>query len=126
MATCAGVATLQLSPEEAAARLRPVDSLGIPLGPGQPASLLHALGGRTDWEDLEVCGALLVDLYQLFSHPGVHHLSGFFGPAERFLLASGADIQFVPADFRRFAPVLERRPPRVMATAAAGPTPTAG
>lgn len=117
----AGVAPRTLSPEEAAAELRPVDSLGIPLGPGQPASFLHALGGRTDWEDLEIGGALLVDLYQVFLHPGVHHLSGFFGPAERLLLASGADIQFVPADFRRFAPVLERRPPRVMATAAAPP-----
>lgn len=109
------------TPEEAAAVLRPVDTLGIPLGPGQPGAFLHALGERTDWEDLEVGGALLVDLYQLFLHPNVHHLSGFFGPAERFLLASGADIQFVPADFRRFAPVLERRPPRVMATAAAPP-----
>ncbi len=109
------------TPEEAAALLRPVDTLGIPLGPGQPGALLHALGERTDWEDLEVGGALLVDLYQLFLHPNVRHLSGFFGPAERFLLASGADIQFVPADFRRFAPVLERRPPRVMATSAAPP-----
>jgi acyl-CoA hydrolase len=114
-------APLRLSPGEAAARLRAVDTLGIPLGPGQPGSLLHALGERTDWEDLQVGGALLVDLYQLFLHPGVHHQSGFFGPAERFLLASGADIQFVPADFRRFAPVLERRSPRVMATAATPP-----
>lgn len=112
---------LELTPQEAAARLRPTDTLGIPLGPGQPGALLHALGERDDWVDLTVGGALLVDLYPLFLHPGVHHQSGFFGPAERFLLASGADIQFVPADFRRFAPVLERTRPRVMATAATTP-----
>ena len=115
------MAPLELTPQEAAARLRPTDSLGIPLGPGQPGALLHALGERDDWVDLTVGGALLVDLYQLFLHPGVHHQSGFFGPAERFLIDSGADIQFVPADFRRFAPVLERTRPRVMATAAAPP-----
>jgi acyl-CoA hydrolase len=115
------MAPLDLSPQEAAARLRPTDTLGIPLGPGQPAALLHALGERDDWVDLQIGGALLVDLYQVFLHPGVHHQSGFFGPAERFLIASGADIQFVPADFRRFAPVLERTRPRVMATAATPP-----
>lgn len=115
------MAPLELTPQEAAARLRPTDTLGIPLGPGQPGALLHALGERDDWVDLTVGGALLVDLYQLFLHPSVHHQSGFFGPAERFLIASGADIQFVPADFRRFAPVLERTRPRVMATAATPP-----
>lgn len=37
------------------------------------------------------------------------------------MIASGADIAFVPADFRRFAPVLERTRPRVMATVATPP-----
>lgn len=115
------MAPLELTPQEAAARLRPTDTFAIPLGPGQPAAVLHALGERDDWEDLTIGGALLVDLYQVFLHPGVHHQSGFFGPAERFLIASGADIQFVPADFRRFAPVLERTCPRVIATAATPP-----
>lgn len=112
---------LTCTPQEAAARLRSTDSLGVPLGPGQPAAFLHALGERDDWVDLTVGGALLIDLYQVFLHPGVHHQSGFFGPAERFLIASGADIAFVPADFRRFAPVLERTQPRVMATVATPP-----
>jgi acyl-CoA hydrolase len=111
--------TEHLSIVEAAARIRAVDTVGIPLGPGQPAALLHELGGRDDWENLEVSGALLVDLYGLFMKPGVRFLSGFFGPAERFLRDSGADIQFVPADFRRFAPILRERAPRVMATLAA-------
>jgi acyl-CoA hydrolase len=113
--------TDRCTPSDAADRLRPTDTLGVPLGPGQPGSFLHALGERTDWVDLRIGGALLVDLYKVFLHPGVHHRSGFFGPAERFLLDSGADVQFVPADFRRFAPVLEGDPPRVMATAATPP-----
>ena len=41
-----------LTAAEAAAVLRRTDSLGIPLGPGQPGDFLHALGARDDWEDL--------------------------------------------------------------------------
>jgi acyl-CoA hydrolase len=106
---------------EAVERIRTSDGLGIPLGPGQPGGFLHALGERTDWEDLVVFGALLGDVYSLFMRPGVRHLSGFFGPAERFLVDSGAAVEYVPADFRRFIPVLERLRPRVMATIAAPP-----
>jgi acyl-CoA hydrolase len=51
----------------------------------------------------------------------VHYLSGFFGPIERALRDAGANISFVPADFRRFAPLLEEQAPRVMATAVANP-----
>jgi acyl-CoA hydrolase len=115
-------ATKHRSLEEAAASvLRPTDTFGIPLGPGHPTGFLHALAGRTDWVDLTVSGALLTDLYEVFTKAGVHYRSGFFGPAERFLRDSGADVQFVPADFRRFAPLLDQLDPRVMATAAAPP-----
>jgi acyl-CoA hydrolase len=110
-----------VTPAEAAVRIRATDTLGIPLGPGQPVAFLHALGDRDDWVDLEVSGALLVDLYAVFTKANVRFLSGFFGPAERFLRDSGADVQFVPADFRRFAPILEQRAPRVMATLATPP-----
>jgi acyl-CoA hydrolase len=103
---------------EAAALVRSRDVLGIPLGPGQPATFLQALGERDDWDELVVHGALLVDLYALFTRPGVKFRTGFMGPAERFLLASGADVEFVPADFRRFSLVAERVAPRVVATAA--------
>ncbi len=113
--------TEHLTVTDAAARIRSSDTLGVPLGPGQPAAFLHALGDRDDFVDLEVSGALLVDLYAVFMKPGVRFLSGFFGPAERFLRDSGADIQFVPADFRRFAPILRERSPRVMATLASPP-----
>jgi len=105
----------------AASRLRPIDTLAVPLGPGQPAGFLHALAERDDWEDLQIFGALLVDVYPIFLKPGVHHLSGFFGPAERLLLDMGADIEFIPSDFRRFAPIVASLAPRVMATLAAPP-----
>ncbi|MEO3760009.1 acetyl-CoA hydrolase/transferase C-terminal domain-containing protein [Mycobacterium sp. B14F4] len=111
----------ELTAEQAAARLATVDSLGIPLGPGQPPAFLRALGERTDWTGLNVYGALLAVGTELFSRAGVHYLSGFFGPLERALRDSGANIEFVPADFRRFGPLLERQAPRVMTTVATPP-----
>jgi len=113
--------TERLSAPDAAARVRSVDSMAMPLGPGQPPALLDALGRRTDWEDLRIGGALLTVLTELFSHPNVHYLSGFYGPLERLLRDSGANIGFAPADFRRFEPILDADPPRVMITAAAPP-----
>ena len=111
----------ELSAEEAAARLNSDDTLGMPLGPGQPPAFLRALGEREDWSDLRVYGALLAVGTELFSRSGVHYLSGFFGPLERALLGAGADIQFTPADFRRFGPLLERQAPRVVTTVATPP-----
>jgi len=110
-----------LAPAEAAALVGPVDTLGIPLGPGQPSEFLHALGTREEFTDLTVFGALLVDLYEVFMRPGVRYLSGFYGPAERFLRDSGAQIEFIPADFRRFARIAEQLSPRVVGTAATPP-----
>ncbi|MGZ4715869.1 MAG: 4-hydroxybutyrate CoA-transferase, partial [Acidimicrobiales bacterium] len=107
--------------EEAVALVRPVDTIGVPLGPGQPSAFLHALGERDDYEDVTIFGALLIDLFAFFTKPGVHYLSGFYGPAERFLLETGADVQFVPSDFRRFTPIAERLKPRVVATLVAPP-----
>lgn len=113
----------QLGAAQAAALIRATDSLAIPLGPGQPGSLLHALSERDDFEALDVYGGLLLDLYPLFAKQGVRLLSGFFGPAERALLAAGHEVHFVPGDFRRFAGAVERLRPRVMATAVAPPGP---
>ncbi len=109
------------SMDAAVAAVRPHDRLAVPLGPGQPATFLHALGERDDFERLEVFGALLIDLFALFTKPGVYLLSGFFGPAERFLRESGANVEFVPSDFRRFSPIVERFHPRVLAAAVAPP-----
>jgi acyl-CoA hydrolase len=111
----------ELSAEHAAALLDTDDTLGMPLGPGQPPALLRALGERADWTDLRVYGALLAVGTELFSRPGVHYLSGFYGPLERALRDTGADIEFTPADFRRFGPLLEARSPRVMTTVATPP-----
>lgn len=98
-----------------------IDTLAVPLGPGVPGGFLHALGERDDFSDLRVFGALLPDLYQLFMRKGVHLRSGFFGPAERFLRDAGAAIDYVPADFRRFGPIVEWYHPRVIAVAGAPP-----
>lgn len=111
----------RLSPADAAALLEPSDTLSIGLGPGQPPAFLQALGERTDWEDLRVYGALLAVGTALFNHPNVHYLSGFFGPLERMLRDGGANIGFAPADFRRFAPLLEELAPRVVSTVCAPP-----
>jgi len=115
------VPTETLTPAEAASRLLPTDTLGIPLATGQPPNLMAALGERDDWKDLKVYGALLGVGTELFNHRNVHYLSGFFGPFERALRDQGANISFAAADFRRFAPLLEEQRPRVMATAAAPP-----
>ena len=110
----------RISADEAAARVRPEDSLGIPLATGQPPAVMEALGQRDDWTELHVCALLAVGT-ALFNHPNVHYLSGFYGPIERALRDAGANISFAPADFRRFAPLLERQSPRVIAIAAAPP-----
>ncbi len=112
-----------LSAEQAARLVRARDTLAVPLGPGQPPAFLHALGERDDFEDLQVSAALLVDAFRLFERDGVHLTSGFYGPVERMLAQRGLDVRFLPADFRRFAPVLEKLRPRVMATAVAAPHP---
>jgi acyl-CoA hydrolase len=111
----------ELTAEQAAARLQTTDTLGIPLGPGQPPAFLRALGEREDWTDLRVYGALLAVLTELFSRTGVHYLSGFYGPLDRALRDAGADVEFAPADFRRFGPLLQRQSPRVMTTVTAAP-----
>lgn len=113
--------TRTISPADAVDLLQPSDSLAVPLGPGVPGQFVHALAARDAWDDLQIFGALLPDLYEVFLRPGVSLKSGFFGPAERFLIDAGASIEFVPADFRRFGPLLKQIGTRVMATAAAAP-----
>jgi acyl-CoA hydrolase len=109
------------TPDEAVEAIHTTDSLGLPLGPAQPAAFLEAMGKRKDWEDLRIFGALVTVLSEVFTHPNVHYLSGFFGPLERLLRDSGANIGFAPADFRRFAPLLGELAPRVMTTSVAPP-----
>ena len=108
---------------EAVERVRARDTLAVPLGPGQPAAFLHALGERADFVDLRVFAALLIDAFPLFTRPGVKLYSGFFGPVERGLVRSGFDVSFIPSDFRGFAGIARRMRPRLMATAVAPPDP---
>jgi acyl-CoA hydrolase len=112
---------LTCTPEEAAALVRPQDTIGLGLGPANPDAFLTALGARDDWEDLVVGGALLLGYYELLTRPGVSYRSGFFGPAERVLLAEGHDVELVPGGFRQFAPILARLAPRIMAAQGAPP-----
>jgi acyl-CoA hydrolase len=113
--------TVTCTPEEAAALVRRSDTIGFGLGPGNPDAFLTALGGRDDWEQLVLGGALLLGYYSVLTKPGVSYRSGFFGPAERILLAEGHDIELVPGGFRQFAPILSRFAPRIMTAQAAPP-----
>lgn len=110
-----------VSMEEAVSLLRPVDRLGFGLGPAIPDGLLTALGARTDWEDLQVGGALCLNLYDVFTRPGVSYRCGFFGPAERLHHAQGHRVELVPGGFRQMGPIMARFAPRVMVAQAAPP-----
>ena len=112
-----------ISAADAVGMVERTDTIGIPLATGQPPRFFEGLGARDDWEDLRIYGALLVVYSEALRHPNVHYLSGFFGPIERMLRDGGANIGFLPADFRRFAPLLEQQAPRIMATAASPPDP---
>ncbi len=106
---------------EAVSLIRPVDSIGFGLGPGNPDSFLRALGSRHDWEDLQLGGALCLNLYDVFTKSGVTYRCGFFGPAERLLLSMGHHVELVPGGFRQMAPILAAFAPRVMVVQAAPP-----
>ncbi len=109
------------TPAEAAALIGRRDTIGFGLGPANPDAFLTALGGRDDWEDLVLGGALLLGYYEVLTQPTVSYRSGFFGPIERLLLDQGHRIELVPGGFRQFAPILKRFEPRVMAAQAAPP-----
>jgi acyl-CoA hydrolase len=113
--------TIRCTPQDAAALVRPRDTIGFGLGPGNPDAFLTALGGRDGWEDLVLGGALLLGYYTVLTKPGVSYRCGFFGPAERILLAEGHDIELVPGGFRQFAPILSRFAPRIMSAQATPP-----
>jgi acyl-CoA hydrolase len=112
------------TPDEAVALLRTSDSIGFGLGPGIPDAFLTALGRRDDWVDLVLGGALFLNYYDVCTQPGVSYRSGFFGPAERLLVAQGHRVAHVPGGFRQFAPILAKYAPRVMVAQAAPPDDT--
>ncbi|HEX3334193.1 MAG TPA: acetyl-CoA hydrolase/transferase C-terminal domain-containing protein [Acidimicrobiales bacterium] len=110
-----------VSMEEAVALVRPSDSIGFGLGPANPDTFLTALGGRDDWQDLQLGGALCLNFYEVFTKRNVSYRCGFFGPAERLLHSMGHRVELVPGGFRQFAPILERFAPRIMVAQAAPP-----
>ena len=110
-----------LTAEQAAQEIKATDHLGSGLGPAWPPALMAALGARTDWQSLTVDGALCTVGTELFTREGVRYRSGFFGPIERFSRDAGGRVEYVPADFRRFGPLLAQSPPRVFAVAASPP-----
>ena len=109
------------TPEEAVALLRPVDQVGFGLGPGIPDAFLTALGARDDWQDLQVGGALCLNLYEVFTRAGVSYRCGFFGPAERLHHSQGHRVELVPGGFRQMGPIMARFAPRVMVAQGAPP-----
>ena len=111
----------ELTAEQAAARLKTDDTLGMPLGPGQPPAFMRALGEREDWTDLRVYGALLAVLTELFSRSGVHYLSGFFGPFERALRDSRRQHRVHTRGLPSLRAAARTTGPRVMTTVATPP-----
>jgi acyl-CoA hydrolase len=107
--------------EEAVALVRAVDQIGFGLGPGIPDGLMTALGARDNWEDLQIGGALCLNVYDVFTKPGVSYRCGFFGPAERVLLSMGHRVELVPGGFRQMGPIMARFAPRVMVAQGAPP-----
>ena len=107
--------------EEAVALLRPVDRSASGSARPIPDALLTALGARDDWEDLQLGGALCLNLYDVFTKPGVSYRCGFFGPAERLQHSMGHRVELVPGGFRQMGPIMARFAPRVMVVQAAPP-----
>ncbi len=100
--------------EEAAARVRPGDSLLCGFVSGQPTGFLGALGERKDLEDVVLYCGLLAEPYALLSNPAVRVVSGFFGPIERMARAAGANLSYLPADFHGLERLALRMRPRVV------------
>jgi acyl-CoA hydrolase len=107
------------SAADAAALVRRRDVVAVPIATGQPPAFLTALGERDDWEDLVVFGGIFVEPYSVLQRAGVRAISGFFGPLERMLIAAGAAIDYLPADFLGWERYARIAKPRVIATAVA-------
>lgn len=100
---------------------KPEDQLSIPLATGQPMALMNALSNRTDWKKLDIFCGLLGFPYPILSNPNVHITSGYYGPIERFLNKEGANMEYLPANFRGFEVFAQKKPSRVIATSLSQP-----
>ncbi|MEO9180595.1 MAG: 4-hydroxybutyrate CoA-transferase, partial [Acidimicrobiales bacterium] len=75
----------EMSADEAAALVRPVDGVGFGIITGTPVAMLRALSKRDDWVDLTFSGGLSLGIHEVFSHPNVHYRVSFYGGNERAL-----------------------------------------
>jgi acyl-CoA hydrolase len=100
---------------EAVDLIQAEDTLAVPLITGQPTGFLNALAERTDYRNLSIFCGILIEPYPVLQQPGVHTVSGFYGPIERALKAMGTDIQYLPADFIGWERYALTQSPRVMA-----------
>ena len=103
------------SMREAVDLIQAEDTLAVPLITGQPTGFLNALGERTDYRYLSMFCGILLEPYPVLQQPGVHTVSGFYGPIERALRAMGANIEYLPADFLGWERYALTSQPRVMA-----------
>jgi acyl-CoA hydrolase len=104
----------ELTLAQAAALVRPRDTVLCGFVSGQPRGILDALGARTDLEELILFTGILAAPYALLQHPAVRVLSGFFGPIERMARAAGRPIEFLPGDFHGLERIALARKPRVV------------
>jgi len=102
------------SMREAVDLIQAEDTLAVPLITGQPTGFLNALGERTDYRNLSMFCGILLEPYPVLQQPGVHTVSGFYGPIERALKAMGANIEYLPADFLGWERYALTQRPRVM------------
>lgn len=103
-----------LTAAEAAALVRPVDTLLTGFAGGQADAILEAIGARPDLTDVTLFTGLLGAPYRLLLHPGVRVVSGFFGPIERAARKEGCRVEYVAADFHGLEAMALRMKPRVV------------
>jgi len=99
--------------------LRPDDTLAAPIATGQPTAFLNALAERTDYTNLTIFSGLLTEPYPVLQQPGVHLVSGFYGPIERMLKSANVNVRYLPADFLGWERYARLARPRVVASALA-------
>jgi len=99
---------------DAAALVRPRDTVACGFVSAQPTGLLGAIGARSDLEEVVLYTGLLVEPYSFLTNPGVRLVSFFFGPIERMARTMGGRVEFLAADFHGIERLSLRLKPRIM------------
>ena len=106
---------------DAAALVRPRDTVAFGFVSAQPTGLLGAIGTRNDLEEVVLYTGLLVEPFAFLTNPGVRVVSFFFGPIERMSRAMGGRVEFLAVDFHGIERLGLRLKPRVMLAVTAPP-----